>query len=296
MSWQQTQNMQEYPYTTKEFRTWKKFKLFIDKLSENWIFRGQSDASWDLQTSLERTKFYKKYDGIETSFLTDFQRGAKNFLGEVEIPENLIEWLALMQHHGAPTRLLDFTKSAYTASFFAFEHIDEKVKKVAVWAIHIDIIANATIGHLYFQFQEDFKKNHRRLTEEIFEKLFFGNDQSCILPVEPFRMNKRYYLQQSVFVSPANSIDPFMEQLDFLEQEKQKVVLKITLPAGLQNEVLLDLQKMNINRATLFPDLDGYAASLKMKYNTMRNFDEHIKYQLDEIEFLKKEILIIDEK
>jgi len=56
--------------------------------------------------------------GIEAEFVAEFQRGARNYLNKDELPEYLIEWLALMQHHGAPTRLLDFSRSPFIAAFF----------------------------------------------------------------------------------------------------------------------------------------------------------------------------------
>lgn len=71
-----------------------------------------------------------------------------------------------------------------------------------------------------------------------------------------------------------------MEQLQFLDTDITKTVLKIILPSKFKNEVLRELQKMNINRASIFPDLDGYSAALKMKYNSMRTMDEHIKHQV----------------
>ena len=55
------------------------------------------------------------------------------FLGHVPEWEDDFQWLALMQHHGAPTRLLDFTWSPYVAAFLALERA---VDDAAVWAIH----------------------------------------------------------------------------------------------------------------------------------------------------------------
>lgn len=288
--------MDQKPYIEREIKTWKQFKDFVDKLSNNWIFRGQANAEWELKTSLERTNFFNKYDGIETTFLIDFQRAAKNFLGEKEIPGSVIEWLALMQHHGAPTRLIDFTKSPFTASYFAFEQIDTNVKNIAIWALDTNLITNFVINYLKPYFPEDFEKSHNLLSDEIFEKLFFQNNYDCIMPVEPFKMNKRYYLQQSIFISPGNSINPFMEQMDFLSDANHKPIIKFIISVDLQKDVLTDLEKMNINRASLFPDLDGYARSLKMKYSIMNNFKESLKINTEEIEFLKHENIIINNK
>lgn len=274
-------------YTTKNFKNWSQFLHLINNLTDNWVFRGQSNSEWDLKSLLERTDFFRLSENIERSFLIDFQRGAKNFLMEKELPENLIEWLALMQHHGAPTRLLDFTKSPYIASYFAFENADVKDKSIAVWAINTNILKGRVIEHINLSHSEeyekarsrysdeDFEKTRRQFTDKDFEYLFYRNDNSCILPVEPFKMNKRYALQQSIFISPGNSYETFMEQLEFLEDDIEKIIVKICLPTSLKKEVLRDLQKMNINRASIFPDLDGYSIGLKMKYNLLHSMDEH---------------------
>jgi hypothetical protein len=52
------------------------------------------------------------------------------------------------------------------------------------------------------------------------------------------------------------------------------------MPSLLQKEVLRDLQRMNLNRASLFPDLDGYAASLRLRYNSMKSPEELLQHQL----------------
>ena len=56
------------------------------------------------------------------------------------------------------------------------------------------------------------------------------------------------------------------------------------LPSVLQKEVLRNLQRMNLNRASLFPDLDGYAASLRLRYNSMKTPEELIQQQLKMLE------------
>ena len=266
-------------YLTKNLKSWNGFKIFTSNLSQNWIFRGQGDSSWELKSSIERTNFIKLYEDIEQSFLIEFKRGAKNFLTEKEIPDNLIEWLALMQHHGAPTRLLDFTKSALIAVFFAFENLFQSAKSVAIWGINEHILNLRLNEYLELRHDEKFEEarmkfsdedydaSRRKYTYKDFEDIFYLNSKSCIMPVEPFNMNKRYALQQSIFISSGNSFDPLMDQLEFLGKDIEKTIVKICLPTTLQKEVLKDLQKMNITRTTLFPDLDGFANGLKMKYN-----------------------------
>lgn len=277
--------MNDGMYSTVTLAQWHDFKTFTDDLSDNWAFRGQANPAWELMNAIERTDFIHLYKGVEADFLAEFQRGARNYLGNDETPRHLIEWLALMQHHGAPTRLLDFSKSPFIAAFFAFEQcIISPGGHIAIWAINMNFLKQQAAAVIQKKYQRDMEQSHNLVNEALFEKIFYANEDSFIFPVEPFRMNRRYSLQQSIFVSTANSYEPFMQQLHFLGDGITKAVIKIELPASLQKEVIRDLQRMNLNRASLFPDLDGYAASLRLRYNSMKSTEETLAAQLQKME------------
>ena len=277
--------MAEELFSTVALASWADFKKFTDDLSQHWAFRGQLSADWELRNAIERTDFIRLYHGIEGDFVSEFQRGARNYLSRDEIPEHLIEWLALMQHHGAPTRLLDFTWSPFIASFFAFEECHVSAHKhITIWAINIKFLKQKATEILSQHFPKELEESANLVNEKLFEKIFQANKYSLVFPVEPFRMNRRYSLQQSVFVSTGNSYEPFVEQLKFLKEESRQAVVKIEMPAMLQKEVLRDLQRMNLNRASLFPDLDGYAASLRLRYNSMKTPEESMLEQLQKLE------------
>ena len=268
-------------YSTLYFDNWIDYKHFVDNLSENWDFRGQANANWHLRNAIERTDFIKLYQGIEVEFVAEFQRGARNYLNKDELPEHLIEWLALMQHHGAPTRLLDFSKSPYIAAYFAFEECFPIEKNmVGIWALNFNFLKNKALEVLSSEFSDEIKLNKNLINERLFEKVFYQNNKRLIFPVEPFRMNRRYSLQQSIFISTGISAEPFMDQLDFLKDEIDKAVIKIELPTILKKEVIRDLQRMNLNRASLFPDLDGYASSLRLRYDSIKTPEQLLEQQI----------------
>jgi hypothetical protein len=274
----------ERRYTTVELSTWKEFREFVDDLSDNWIFRGQASSQWGLQNAIERTDFISLYPGVERDFVAEFQRGARNYLSKDQIPEHLIEWLALMQHHGAPTRLLDFTKSPFIAAFFGYEIANFLPEdKISIWALQLPYLKKKSLEALAGYYPSDFREEKKFVDEALFEQVFSDNRWSMIFPVEPFRMNRRYSLQQSIFVSTGNAGEPFMKQLEFLGEEMEKAVIKIELPSSLQKSVLRDLQKMNLNRASLFPDLDGYAGALRLRYNSMQSPEEALARQVEKL-------------
>ena len=277
--------MNEGMYSTVTLAHWHDYKAFTDDLTDNWAFRGQANPTWELMNAIERTDFIHLYKGVEADFLAEFQRGARHYLGNDETPMHLIEWLALMQHHGAPTRLLDFSKSPFIAAFFAFEQCAvADAGHIAIWAINMNFLKQQAAAVIKKKYQRDMEESNNVVNETLFQKIFYANEDSFIFPVEPFRMNRRYSLQQSIFVSTANSFEPFMQQLHFLGDDITKAVIKIELPASLQKEVIRDLQRMNLNRASLFPDLDGYAASLRLRYNSMKTSEEILAAQLDKME------------
>jgi len=258
-----------FTFTTVALDDWPGFQDYIGKFNENWAFRGQASADWVLNNAIERTAFIQFRDGIEGEFLAEFQRGARNYLNRDELPAHLIEWLALMQHHGAPTRLLDLTRSPYIAAYFAYEQCREE-DRVAIWCLNIGHLKKAALERLSGEFGEALQQQQQLINETLFEKLFYENRVNLVFPVEPFSMNRRYSLQQSVFLSTGTSRMPFMQQLDFLGNDLHKAVVKIEMKGSLKKKVLRELQQMNLHRASLFPDLDGYALSLRLRYDSMK--------------------------
>jgi hypothetical protein len=77
-----------------------------------------------------------------------------------------------------------------------------------------------------------------------------------------------------------------MDQLNFLGEEMVKAVVKIEIPTQYKKEALRDLEQMNLYRASLFPDLDGYAISLRLRYDSRlppeETMEEHLRKMADD--------------
>ena len=108
------------------FASWPDLHRRLETYDHRWAFRGMGSANWALQTSLERLSVGPVVQA-ERYLLTAFQRRAHHHVRDCPDSDDYLEWLALMQHHGAPTRLLDCTRSPYVALFFALERAVERL-------------------------------------------------------------------------------------------------------------------------------------------------------------------------
>lgn len=101
-------------------------KDFLSKVNDhskvnNWIFKGLRRDCWPLKHTFERSceRFNipeNKRRELESYMIREFKRRLHHYTANTPSINETDEWLALMQHHGAPTRLLDFTYSPYVAA------------------------------------------------------------------------------------------------------------------------------------------------------------------------------------
>jgi len=263
-------------YKEIKVKTWAEFKEIVEKSKLEWIYRGQSNSEWELETTLQRSKIIDNFREFEDELLHDFKQGAKFYLAEEKLPSTKLEWFSMMQHFGAPSRLLDFTKSPYIAAYFAFEHLSTDAKEVSIWFVNKIYLWQKA---MYYIKQKIDNPSYLRYTydDKTFEKIYQKSkegDFNCVVPIAPSNLNQRYYLQQSVFICQCNPYDKLINQLDFLGNLKQDTIMKITIPLSEKKIAIRDLIKMNVTRASLFPGLDGFAKSLFLKYENLSTFEE----------------------
>lgn len=97
-------------------RTWQRFQRWIDDHSDSrWAFRGLGDTRFTLTPTIGRIPNYSL--SRERSVLASFRRRVPQFAADLGF--NSWEYLALAQHHGVPTRLLDWTTNPLVAAYFA---------------------------------------------------------------------------------------------------------------------------------------------------------------------------------
>ena len=233
--------------------------------SERWAFRGQTRAEWGLRPGIER---HANMPQVAEQYIErEFKRRAHHYLRDLPDDRDDLEWLALMQHYGAPTRLLDWTNSAYIAAFFAAETASSS-EPFAVWAIDRESMrseAQVMLGLNDPDGDNDLgsRKNFRRLYRDVQPDGLY-----LTAPVQPYRMNERLTIQQGLFLFPNNPLINFETNLKSLlhyankrRSEQVKWLYKIVAPPEARLGLLRVLKTLNISSTTLFPGLDGFARS-----------------------------------
>jgi hypothetical protein len=241
-------------YPILRLKKWDAFlKLIAEPPYSNWAFRGERDERWPLYSSLSR---YLGSFGVapaawtrqEARILRVFKRKAHQFLDQPPESDDDFQWLALMQHHGAPTRLIDFTWSPYVAAFFALERT---IGDGVVWALNPGRIDSSRA------------LRHTRMDPRIrgnFDRYFLKGNHRFIWLGEPYSMNSRLIAQSGTFAVPGVLDAPLEEIL--AESGQENILAKFVLTQAARETGMRELYRMNITYATLFPDLDGLAKSL----------------------------------
>lgn len=223
-------------------------------------FRGMS-AGDDLRTSLARMEgaFWK----IEAPMLRAFRKYARH-----ELPatyESVWDWLAVAQHHGLPTRLLDWTHSPFVAMHFATEG-HEKDDGI-VWCVDYRA-ANAalprTLRNALAKEEADvFSVELLSSVSDTLDGLEGLSKKPFVLFFEPPSVDGRIVNQFALFSlmsSPRARLD------EWIEERSDDVAKRIIVPASIKGAVRDFLDQANITERVLFPGLDGLTRYLRRYY------------------------------
>ncbi|HSW16211.1 MAG TPA: FRG domain-containing protein [Ramlibacter sp.] len=237
---------------------WPEFVAYADSM-EGWAFRGHVSPEWPLVPSLtRRLQCYcpdpRLWPLREARAMRIFRRKAHIYLHDRTALEDDLRCLALMQHHGASTRLLDFTKSPFVAAFFALESAN---RDVAVFALNTPALWLSAPAF-------DPSLTRSRIDPRApgnFDRYFARNQLPLIWFGEPSEMDSRLVAQSGLFVVPGVLDKPLDVILDGYGGSDD-LLTQFVLPAGMREEAMRALYRMNVTYATLFPDLDGLARSV----------------------------------
>jgi len=216
------------------------------------FYRGHRLATWNLLCSLGRGKKTTNRTTIESALYYDFLS-----LGGPLLPAKASSWdvVFAMQHHGLPTRLLDWTNTFAVALYFAIAPNRPAPKSrgrtACVWmmnpfALNQKSGDHAAVYNPGIDLEGDYYENF------ITESKSLG---SPVVALNPSRSTPRQAAQRSVFTLHNEIWKP-------LEEYAPEHMVRIEIPESCFSEALDFLSLAGINEYTLFPDFDGLARQL----------------------------------
>jgi hypothetical protein len=232
-----------------------------------YIFRGVSGRTYDLQTSLQRHLGDSSISPgrLERAMLRNFRKYAHR---DASPGDSFWNWLSVAQHHGLPTRLLDWTFSPYVAVFFSTDEVDKFDVDGAVWCVHTGVVRDS----LPPDWRRAIDEEHAWLFDvRMLDKLApdlaalevaFANNPLLTF-FEPPSLDDRIVNQSgmfSVMSSPVARVDTWLS-------EHPLSYRRLIIPAGLKAEIRDKLDMMNLTERVLYPGLDGLAKWLKRHYS-----------------------------
>jgi FRG domain len=207
------------------------------------LFRGQSDKNYSLLPSVARHPKEYTYGDIttlESELIKEFKRLS---LRELEfVPESDFEWLFLAQHHGLPTRLLDWSTNPLVGLYFSVEGKDECDGKLYVTR---QVVSDQP--DLF-----DFR------TADTIQKsvIAIQRRQKTVIFVRPRYKDRRYHNQASVFSCPSEPYDDLASSLAGSLDE-------LIVPGVLKPWLRERLRTLGVSASFIYPGLDGIAAEVK---------------------------------
>ena len=239
----------------------------IGRFRSTCAFRGVTDARHDLRTTL--TRLGARAGELEGHILRNFRKYAQGqvALGQAGAPvDSTWNWLAVAQHHGLPTRMLDWTFSPFVALHFATEEVERFERDAAVWVVD------------YARTNAFLPRPLQRVLADEGADVFTAEMLSRVAPslaefdalaaerfvvfLEPPSLDERIVNQFALFSLLS---DPRVGLEQWLA-EHPEVWRRIVVPASLRWEVRDKLDQANVTERVLYPGLDGLCRWLARYY------------------------------
>jgi hypothetical protein len=228
--------------------------------SGEWVddpwFRGHRDATWKLIP-----KVYGFVDADEDEIRSEFKRRASQLIGQEKLPDphDNWAWYFLMQHYGAPTRLLDWTDGALLALHFALRHSRADVD-AAVWLLDPIWVNERAIGRAQVILTDYPPGVAAKYLPRTYSRQTIRSNWPAA--IDPPHVARRVAVQHSRFTIHGN----YRDGLDRLSGRRGSRVVKITIGKNGIGQMKRDLATCGVAETTLFPDLEGLCRELEQDY------------------------------
>ncbi len=252
--------------------TWNDYKNWVSDLvkgKKSYYCRGHANETWKLQTSFHREASKNsitlpQYLDTIIPEIHYHMSAVQNEIIDLRKEEEFGAFLALIQHHGFPTPLLDWTLSPYIAAYFAFNEVNDQFPASENVKIYIFDYLNWSTS-----FQQPL--NLRDMTVKYVSVL------------RPYaRYNPRIVSQQGAVT--VTNVDDMEEYIISRSNEVGKTFLYTALLSVKEKpNILRELNLMGINEMTLFPCIDGICRGLKTQFFSSDTVGPTLKEMLDVI-------------
>lgn len=233
----------------------------ILRFRSNYVFRGTGNANFNLSTSISRLG--PQHDKLEPHILRNFRKYAHN---NASPGDSIWNWLAVAQHHGLPTRLLDWTYSPLVALHFATHDLAKYNEDGAIWCMNYVKSRECLPMPLKKTLQEE---GSNVFTPEVLEPvcpslkaLASFQEEPFVLFMEPPSLDARIVHQYALFSMMS---DVTAELSQWLQQHRE-LYFRVIIPAEVKWEIRDKLDQANITERVLMPGLSGLSEWLKRHY------------------------------
>lgn len=228
----------------------------IDRYRSSYFYRGLPNINFKLVTSLQRN--CKNMPNLEAPMLNNFTRYAA--LEDASLKESIWRQMIVGQHHGLPTRLLDWTHSPLVALHFAMTEgnmDDLSAHDCVVWQID----AREMNKLLPARYQECLNSqgtfimsidmlNSLVQDTETYDQELAGNGMVILEPpsIDPRIVNQYSYF--SIVPKEMTDIEAFLEKAPFTS-------VKYIIKKELRWQIRDVIDQLNMNERIIYPGLDG---------------------------------------
>lgn len=223
-------------------------------------YRGHCNVEWRLLPGILRSlPTSEDILASEDKYLQKFRQCSKVLLNNT--PSTQFEWLFWMQHHGVPTRLLDWSESPLVALYFALNDSTHSTEHDgAVWILRpVELNKASSIDEIYDNFIPAFDDEVLKpYTPEYMKGM---RRAQSLLPIAfiATRNNPRIQAQQGTFT--IHHLD--VKAIESVASSTTSHVSKIHIPKAAKQGLINELELLGISRFQLFPELDSIAEIIK---------------------------------
>jgi hypothetical protein len=221
-------------------------------------FRGQQDAAWSLLPKAYRDEYFCPEAADRRTMeeaREEFMVRAPALSDAIPGGDDLWDWYFLMQHFGAPTRLLDWTEGALIALYFAVKD-NPGTNDAMVWALDPYELNRQVINRgEVFPVGSLAEAKDRSDVAEWLEILIAPKSPVAVLPIHA---NRRISTQHSCFTIFGADREGLSERADCLES--------VRIPGSRVKKVRRDLETCGIDETTVFPDLEGLGRTVSARW------------------------------